>query len=139
MSIEQQEVQSVRTKLGSFENGGPMPRLDAKAKASGAITYAGDVMLPRMAHVAVARSTMPHALITAIDTAAAKQSPGVIGVFTAEDVNSKLYGRAAKDMPVLARGKVRFVGERVAAVVAEPRQQAEVGASPIEITSNHSG
>lgn len=112
---------------------GKQGRLDALSKASGGSTYVADVSVPGMAHMAVARSEMPHAQITAIDTSAAKASDGVIGVFVAADVSPRPYGRSLADSPLLARDKVRFVGERVVAVVAETRQQAEVAAALVEI------
>ena len=108
-------------------------RGDALAKASGAARYVADVSLPGMAHLAIARSSMAHAEITAIDSAAASACDGVIGVFTAADVSPTPYGRSLADSPLLARGKVRFVGERVVAVVAETRQQAEAAAALVEI------
>ena len=133
MTRQPAETQSVRSQVGAYASGGPMPRTDAESKANGSIVYAADITLPLIAFVAVARSTMPHALIKAIDTVAARACPGVLGVFTAKDVNPTTYGRSVRDIPVLARGKVRFVGERVAAVVAETRQQAEDAAALIEV------
>jgi putative selenate reductase molybdopterin-binding subunit len=108
-------------------------RIDAIAKASGKARYVADLTLPGMAHVAVARSTEAHARITGIDTTAALASDGVLGVFTAADVRDALYGRALIDCPLLARDKVRFIGERVVAVVAETRNQAEAAAALVEI------
>lgn len=108
-------------------------RIDALAKATGTARYAADVSLPRMAHAAMVRSTEAHARIVAVDTTAAAQCPGVIGVFTAADVTDRPYGRAVVDVPVLARDKVRYVGERVAAVVAETRRQAEAAADLVEV------
>lgn len=92
-----------------------------------------DLTLPGMAHVAIARATAPHARIAGIDATAARASDGVIGVFTAADVSDGLYGRALVDCPLLARDKVRFAGERVAAVVAETRAQAEAAAALVEV------
>lgn len=108
-------------------------RLDAAAKASGRARYAADIAIPGLAHVGVARSTMPHARIVSIDTSAAAASDGVIGVFTAANVNPRTYGRSLCDVPILAQDKVRFVGERVAAVVAHTRQQAEDAAVLVDI------
>jgi CO/xanthine dehydrogenase Mo-binding subunit len=108
-------------------------RIDARAKATGRARYVADISLPDMAHVAIARSAEPHALITGVDVSAAESSPGVIGVFTADDVSAGLYGRSIVDTPLLAREKVRFVGERVVAVVAQTRQQAEAAAALVEI------
>lgn len=108
-------------------------RIDALAKATGRARYAADVSLPRLAHAAMVRSTEAHARIVAVDITAAANCPGVIGVFTAADVTDRPYGRAVVDTPVLARDKVRYVGERVAAVVAETRRQAEAAADLVEV------
>jgi CO/xanthine dehydrogenase Mo-binding subunit len=111
-----------------------MTRDDAWAKASGAARYVGDHSLPGMLHVALVRSLVPHARILGIDTKAAETEPGVIGVFTAADVNTALYGRAVRDVPILARDKVRFTGERIAAVVAETRRAAEAAVALVDVT-----
>lgn len=109
-------------------------RDDAWAKASGAARYVGDISLPGMLHVALVRSLVPHARIARIDTKQAAAADGVAGVFTAADVNPAPYGRSVRDVPILARGKVRFTGERVAAVVAESRRAAEAAAALVEVT-----
>jgi len=108
-------------------------RTDARQKATGATLYVADVELPNMAYAAVARSSMAHGLIRSIDTSAAAAEPGVVGIFTAEDVTESPYGRGVRDISVLARQKVRYVGERVVAVVAETRAAAERAASLVVI------
>ena len=108
-------------------------RLDAQQKAEGKAIYVSDVERPGMVHLAVARSSMSHARIVRIDTAAAVAFPGVVGVFTAEDVSKTPYGRGVRDIPILASGVVRYVGEQVVAVVAETRRQAERAAALVEI------
>jgi putative selenate reductase molybdopterin-binding subunit len=109
-------------------------RDDARAKASGAARYVGDLSLPGMLHVALVRSAVPHARITGIDTKQAEAADGVAGVFTAADVSPATYGRSVRDIPILARDEVRFAGERIAAVVAESRQAAEAAAGLVEVT-----
>jgi len=109
-------------------------RDDAWAKASGATRYVGDLNLPGMLHAALVRSLVPHARIADIDTAQAAAADGVAGVFTAKDVTPVTYGRKVRDVPILAHGKVRFTGERVAAVVAESRRAAEAAAALVEVT-----
>lgn len=108
-------------------------RLDAAAKASGRTRYTADLPIEGLAHAAVARSTAAHGRIRAVRLDAAGAAPGVIGVFVAEDLATGLFGRRVRDMPVLATGKVRFMGEAVAAVVAERRDQAEAAAALVEI------
>lgn len=109
-------------------------RDDAWAKASGAARYVGDLTLPGMLHAALVRSAVPHAGIAGIDVVPARAAPGVAGVFTAADVSPVPYGRSVRDIPILASGKVRFAGERIAAVVAESRQEAEAAAGLVEVT-----
>lgn len=108
-------------------------RVDAIDKARGAAVYAADVQLAGTAHVALVRSTERHARIAAIDTEEARAMPGVVGVFTARDLAVGTYGRHVRDVPVLPDAKVRFVGERVAAVVAETRAQAEQAAQLVVV------
>ncbi|MGH3346884.1 MAG: xanthine dehydrogenase family protein molybdopterin-binding subunit, partial [Nocardioides sp.] len=80
-------------------------------------------------HAVFVRSPFPHAEITAIDTSEAASSPGVVGVFTAEDLGEKpvpTFAQAndAVHRYALAGGRVRYVGDPVALVVAETRAQA---------------
>lgn len=112
---------------------GPRGRDDARAKASGATRYVGDLSLPGMVHAAVTRSLVPHARITGVDVSRAEAAEGVIGVFTAADVCPATYGRSVRDIPILARDEVRFAGERIAAVVAQSRQAAEAAAALVEV------
>ncbi len=95
-------------------------RIDAPSKVSGALKYAGDMTMPGMLHVQVLRSPHAHARIVSIDTSAAEAMPGVEGVITSADVPGEDgFGVFVNDQPVMARGKVRYVGEAVAAVAAE--------------------
>lgn len=94
------------------------PRVDARAKAIGEAKFAVDILLPGMLHGKVLRSTHPHARIIHIDTSKAKRIRGVRVVITADDIPDVRYGSLIMDMGVLARGKVRYIGEAVAAVAA---------------------
>ena len=95
-------------------------RLDAPSKVTGKLKYAGDMVMSGMLHVKVLRSPLPHARIVSIDTSAAEAMPGVEGVITSRDVPGKDgFGVFVHDQPVMAREKVRYVGEAVAAVAAE--------------------
>ena len=94
-------------------------------KVTGKSVYAADVSLPGMLWGKVLRSPFPHARIVSIDTAEAEAVPGVHTVITAADLPDSLVGRRLRDMPVLARDVVRFVGEKVAAVAAETEAAAE--------------
>ena len=88
-----------------------------------------------MLHGKVFRSTVAHGRIKSIDTAAAKAVPGVYRVVTSADVIKVIphpyYGPAFHDQPILAIGKVHYVGEPVAVVLAEDPHMAEAAASLI--------
>jgi len=107
-------------------------RLDAPGKVSGALRYAGDMVMPGMLHVHVLRSPHAHAKIISIDTSAAEAMDGVEGVITCDDVPGEDgFGVFVHDQPVMARGKVRYVGEAVAAVAAEDPLTARRAAAAI--------
>ena len=114
-------------------------REDARLVA-GRGRYVSDVTLPRMLHVAFARSPHAHARLGAIDTEAARALPGVVAVLTATDLDGVARPLRARngtpnyqecDTPILATGKVRVVGELVALVVAESRYIAEDAAERV--------
>jgi CO/xanthine dehydrogenase Mo-binding subunit len=107
--------------------------LDAVAKLTGRAVYAGDVDLPGLCHVAVVRSPVPHARIVRIGAEEARSAAGVVGVFTGRDLGHLRYGRRVRDVAVLAVEETRFVGERVAAVVAESRIAAERAAALVTL------
>lgn len=101
--------------------------------------YADDIDLPGQAHAVFVRAAAAHGILNGIDTAAARAAPGVLGVFTAADLNAAGIGRipylpipgfamptpVEAPRPALADGRVRHVGEPVAVVVATTRAQAE--------------
>jgi carbon-monoxide dehydrogenase large subunit len=105
-------------------------------------SYVDDRQVAGLLHIAFRRSDQSHARIVRIDYSAALEIPGVIGVFTAEDMESmirplhatsKMQNYHSTAIYPLARGKVRFVGEAVVAVVAENRYIAEDAVEHIEI------
>ena len=110
-------------------------RKDALAKVLGQAKFASDLSLPGMLHLKLVPAERPHARITGIDIAAAKRQPGVVAVFTAADVPVNRFGLLVADQPVLADEVVRFVGDKVAAVVAETLAQAVRAAGMIQVTS----
>jgi CO/xanthine dehydrogenase Mo-binding subunit len=113
--------------------GKPMRRVDGAEKATGHARYAADVSLPGTLWGKSLHSTYAHARIVRIDTTAARKVPGVHAVITGADVQGGLWGRAVKDVPVLASDRVRFFGERVAAVAAADEDIAERALDLIEI------
>ena len=109
-------------------------RIDAPSKVSGALKYAGDMVMPGMLHVQVLRSPHAHARIVSIDTSAAEAMDGVAGVITCDDVPGEDgFGVFVHDQPIMARGKVRYVGEAVAAVAAEDLVTARRALDAIEV------
>jgi CO/xanthine dehydrogenase Mo-binding subunit len=100
--------------------GRSLPGVDSRAKLTGAARFTGDLRLPGMLHGKILRSPHAHARIHAVDIDAAMTIPGVVAVATGADLNGldPHYGMFIRDQPVLARGKVRFIGDPVAAVAA---------------------
>jgi len=114
--------------------GANVRRLDAPGKVSGGLKYAGDMTMPNMLHLQVLRSPHPHALIESIDTSEAEAMEGVEGVITAADVPGEDgFGVFVHDQPIMARGKVRYVGEAVAAVAAEDVVTAKRALAKIKV------
>ena len=112
-----------------------VPRADGVAKVTGTATYASDITLERMAWAKLLRSPFAHAKILSIDVSEAKRQPGVIDVLTGNELGPlhPYYGHAVKDHPLLAIGKVRFVGEPVAAVIAEDELSAQEALDKIKV------
>lgn len=98
-------------------------RIESKGKITGQAEYVMNMELPGMLHIKVLRSTVPHGRIKSIDTSAAEQIPGVVKVVTGADLQNMdihmHYGPAFRDQPVLAFDKVCYIGDPVAAVIAE--------------------
>jgi len=115
---------------------------------SGRGNYTDDINRPGQLHAVLKRSDRPHATINAIDTTAAAAAPGVIAVFVGADMAADNVGglpcgwqihnkdgspMAEPPHPVIAIGKVRHVGDPVAVVIAETKQQAKDAAELIEV------
>src|SRR5215472_7524988 len=113
--------------------GKPIGRVDGIEKVSGAARYSGDVSVPGLIWGKALRSPLPHARIVRIDVARARALPGILAVLTAEDLPRILVGRRMFDMPLLARDRVRFVGEKVAVVAAQDPDIAEEALALIEV------
>jgi len=105
--------------------GKSLPRIDAPGKATGATAYTADLKLPAMLVGLILRSPVAHARIVSIDTSRAERLRGVKAVVTDVDFPGARYGMAVKDQTPLAREKVRYIGERVAAVAAIDLETAE--------------
>ena len=113
--------------------GRSIPRTDNAGKVTGEAHYTADVLLPAGLWAKTLRSPYSHARIVRIDTTRAERAPGVRAVITGNDVRGILYGRRYRDISVLAQDRVRFMGERVAAVAADSLEQAEHALDLIEV------
>jgi CO/xanthine dehydrogenase Mo-binding subunit len=116
------------------EVGRNLPRLDAAEKTCGRATYIADMARPGMLYGAIIKSPYPHARIISYDTSAALALPGVACVLTGDDVPGGKFGPFIKDECVLAKGKVRFVGEAVCLVAAEDEATARYATQLIDVT-----
>jgi len=108
-------------------------RVDGELKVIGQMMYADDLALPGLLYVAVVRSPYAHARIISINIEEARKVPGVHRVLTGADVASLRFGRAVRDVPILAVEKVRFAGEMVVAVAAESAASAEAAAALADV------
>jgi len=132
--------------------GKSLPRVDARGKVTGETPYSGDLSMKDMLHMKLLFAGRPHARIRWIKTGKAEAAPGVVAVYTAKDVPVNEYGLQWQDQPVLCgpnqsltlspnRHKqqkpgadvVRFVGDQVAAVVAQTEAEAVAAIKLIEI------
>ncbi|HEV2413205.1 MAG TPA: xanthine dehydrogenase family protein molybdopterin-binding subunit [Candidatus Dormibacteraeota bacterium] len=116
-----------------------MRRVEDERLITGTGRYAGDIKLEGLVHVAFARSPLPHARILAVDLSQAKQMPGVIAVWTADDLSEAAFeltswgpeDLVARPRKVLNRDEVNYVGEAFAVVVAETEYQARDAADQV--------
>ncbi|OGN75852.1 MAG: aldehyde oxidase [Chloroflexi bacterium GWB2_49_20] len=117
-------------------------RIDAYGKVTGATPFSGDLTLPGMLHMKILFSMHPHARVLNIDMQEASLIPGVVAIFTARDIPVNEYGLQKNDQPVLCGpgstrvdgDLVRFVGDQVAAIVAESEEIASLARGLIKVT-----
>jgi carbon-monoxide dehydrogenase large subunit len=132
--------------------GRSIPRKEDAPLVTGSGQYVPDMALPGTLEVAFMRSPLPHARIRAIDVSRAKAAPGVVAVFTWDDIKDRVSHLVLDQesaspalesavhpriqpaiIEILAEGEVRFVGQAVAAVVAASRYQAEDAVELIDV------
>ena len=123
--------------------GRSVERLEDPPLVTGAARFVADISFPGQLHMRVVRSSYAHGEIISIDTSEARLMPGVVAVWTAEDIADIgpvdfRADRAAEGLkpyrqPVLAKGRVRYVGDPVAAVFAEDPYLAEDAAESVVI------
>src|SRR5260370_6022179 len=131
--------------MKQFGIGQPVRRVEDRRFITGRGNYLDDVSRPRQAYAFTLRSPHAHALIRAIDTTAAAAAPGVLGVFSGEDLARDSIGTIPclsavtnRDQsscvmpphPAIARGRLRHVGDTRAPVVAERLAAARDTADP---------
>ena len=134
--------------MGQFGFGQSVPRTEDPRLLRGEGNYVGDFVLLNMAYGYVLRSPHAHARILSVDVGAAKTAPGVLGVFTADDIAADGLGTTRCKIPRkrpdgspmyqnphpgLVGERVRFVGDQVAYVVAETLDQAKDAAEMIAV------
>ncbi|MSQ64073.1 MAG: aldehyde oxidase [Betaproteobacteria bacterium] len=109
-------------------------RVDGRAKVTGLTRFADDIVLPRMLHCRLLRSPHPHAEILEIITGKAEKLPGVHLILTGKDfpVTFGIMPVAQDEYP-LANGRVRYVGDPIAAVIAKDEQTATEALDLIEV------
>jgi len=112
-----------------------LPMLDAAAKVNGSAQFTDDLMLPGMLHGKILRSRLPHAKILNVDVSKAARLRGVKGVVTGAEIPDRQYGIVpkARDEYALAKGKVRYIGDEIAAVCAIDPEIAEEAVELIEV------
>ncbi len=111
--------------------GTSVPRIDAEEKVRGKAVYASDMTLPNQTYMKVLMANRPHAIIRSVDTREAESVAGVLAVLTSKDVPNNEFGYYSYDQPVFCgpsakpyTDRVRYVGDRVAAVIAESEEIA---------------
>jgi CO/xanthine dehydrogenase Mo-binding subunit len=116
-------------------------RIDALDKVLGKANYSGDLVMPDMLFMKILFAERPHAIVKSIDTSKAEALEGVVLVLTSTDVPVNEYGLQIPDQPVLCgpgsdkpfADRVRFVGDQVAAVIAETEDIAAAACVLIDV------
>jgi aerobic carbon-monoxide dehydrogenase large subunit len=131
--------------MGEFGIGAPVRRKEDFRFLTGKGTYTDDINRPDQVHAYLLRSPHAHAELVAITTGEAEKAPGVVAIFTGDDLKTGglpcgwlVTSKDGSPMiepprPLLAQGKVRHVGDPVAVVVAETREQAKDAAELIQV------
>src|SRR5258705_2059228 len=125
----------MKTKQSYAVAGTSAHRVDGIEKVTGKAVYTTDIQLPGMAHARVLRSPVAHAKLVKVDASKAKTFPGVIATLTLDDIQvfNYKYGATYKDQSIVAVDKVRYVGDPVAAVLADDPAIAEAALELIEV------
>lgn len=109
-------------------------RPSAMIKACGTAAFTSDIIMPDAVEIAVVRSPHMHAEIQNIDFSRAEKMPGFIGTLTAADIKgTNRLKYIVEDRPILCENRVRTMGDAVAAVVAQTREQALAAAQAVDV------
>jgi 4-hydroxybenzoyl-CoA reductase subunit alpha len=129
------EYQPQKSAINFSVVGKRLPKIDAPDKATGRAIYTDDIVLPNMIYGKLLLSPIPHANIKSINTDKAKALPGVKVILTGTDVTDLTYGTSPPryDENVLAKDKVRYVGDVVAAVAAVDEETCYKAINLIEV------
>lgn len=119
--------------------GKPAKRIEGDQKVTGAMRYVDDLKMPGMLHARLVTSIYPHAEITGIDTSAALELPGVVAVYTGQDVHPEGDEPKDRNHHMLARDKVLYYGQPVAVVLGTSERAAQEGAERVEVSYNPLG
>ncbi|MEJ7839026.1 MAG: molybdopterin cofactor-binding domain-containing protein, partial [Thermomicrobiales bacterium] len=116
--------------------GASVARPDAIAKLDGSAIYPADAIRAEMLHARIVFAHLSRATLVAIDTTAALAVPGVVEILTAEDVPYNRFGLVEADQPVLCEigDETRFVGDKVAVIIADSPDAAERGVAALAVT-----
>ena len=113
--------------------GSVVQRSDARGHVTGRTEFFEDVAPPGLLHLRMHRSARHHARLLDVDLTDALAVPGVVRILTHADIPNNLYtplkliGVGPDDEPILAVGKVRYLGEPICAVVADTEAAAQIG------------
>ncbi|NLC89146.1 MAG: selenium-dependent xanthine dehydrogenase, partial [Clostridiaceae bacterium] len=131
----EEEIDSRREEGAVYGVGIPAFRNDVRDKVTGTGLYTNDVEMEGMLHASAVRSAYPRARVLDIDFSAALELPGVVAVYTAEDVPNNKVGHIMQDWDVMiAKGDItRFVGDAIALVVAESEEILEEAKALVKI------
>lgn len=119
--------------------GKSVPRRDGLGHVTGKTIFVNDINFPDMLFLKMVRSPLPHARIVGLDFSEAEKVPGFVRVFTHKDVPKNIYtiltliGIGPDEEYVLAEDKVRYIGEPIAAIVAETEDAAMEAVSKVNL------
>ncbi len=121
--------------------GQSFPRIDARGKVTGEADYSGDLSMKGMLYAKILFAERPHARVLNVRTSKAEAAPGVVAVYTSKDVPINEYGLQIPDQPVLCgpgspkpgTDVVRFIGDQVAAVIAQSEAAAQAAFGLIQV------